>query len=99
MPTYGETPSTIHTPHHATRPATHVYICLLRGGRAKLLHCRIEIEATSISDADEALPSVAMVQIGIRLSYVMHLGGGVLADTRVARVAWCGVWRVEGVSP
>ena len=40
-----------------------------------------------------------MVQIGIRTYVVsMYLGGGVQADTCVARVAWCGLWRVEGVS-
>ena len=41
MPTYGETTSTLHIPHNAT-PATDTRICLLRGGRTKLLHRRID---------------------------------------------------------
>ena len=58
------------------------------------------VEPASISGAADARPSVVMVQIGIR-TYVLYvyLRGRVLADTCVARMAWCGVWRVEGVSP
>ena len=42
-----------------------------------------------------------MVEIGIHTSYLVctYLGGGVQADTYVARMAWCGVLRVVGVSP
>ena len=67
MPTYGETPSILHIPYNAT-PATNVSASFAAAARS----CCIvgEIEPTSISEATEALPPVAIVQLGIHVSYV-----------------------------
>ena len=91
MPTYGETPSTLDTPHHAPRvatQATHVRMCF----PAAVVGY---IEPISISDATGALPSVTMVLVRVRMS-CMYIGGVVQADTCVARevtrVVGCGRW-------
>ena len=56
------------------------------------------IEPTSLSDAADAQPSVAMVQIDIGTLYLCG-SAEVCRQIRiyVARMAWCGVWRVERV--
>jgi len=87
-------PSTLCIPHHAT-PATHVSACFAAAARSS---CIVGlIEPASISDARDALPSVAMAHIGIRMSYLC-ISAEVYRQiyTCVARMPWCGGWRVEG---
>ena len=68
MPKYGWTPSTLHIPDNALSPATHACACFAAAARSS---CIVgQVEPTSISDAADALPPVAMVQIGIHVSYV-----------------------------
>ena len=78
-------------------------ICLLRGGRTKLLHRRID---RAHLDFGCSRRTAVCGHGASSYPYVvrMYLGEGVQADTCVARVArgvvsWCGVWKVEGVSP
>ena len=67
MPTYGETLSILYIPENATR-VTHVSACRAAAARSS---CFVgKIEPTSISDAADALPPVAVVQISIHVSYV-----------------------------
>ena len=85
MPTYGETPSTLHMPHHAIR-ATHVSEIrhtdtnLRHGHRRQCVSS--EIEVGSIYPTMQELRAAAAKQ----------------ADTCVAGVAWCVMREVEGVS-
>ena len=60
-------PSTLHIPPNATRP-THVPACFAAAARSSVFVG--QIEPTSIPDTADALPHVAMVQIGIHVSYV-----------------------------
>ena len=57
----------VQPPHPTPRHTSNTRICLLRGGRAKLLHRTIDRVYPDFGAAD-ALPFVAMVQIGIRMS-------------------------------
>ena len=82
MPTYGGTPSTLHIPYNAT-PATHVSACFAAAAQSS---CIVgQIEPISSSDAAHALPPVAMVQLGIHVSYV-YISAEVLKQMRVLRV-------------
>ena len=86
MPTYGQTPSTLHIPH-CTTPITHVSACFAAAARRL---CIVgQIEPTPISHAADALPSMALVQIGIYMPYLC-----ISAEVQIRVLLVCGV--VEG---
>lgn len=72
--------------------------------RTTLLRRRVDREPTAISDAADALPSVAVVLhdsttvvvVRIRVSCARISEEVVLADACVGHVAWCGRWRLKG---
>ena len=64
MPTYGQTPSTLHIPYNAT-PATRVPACFTAAARS--FYIIGQIEPTSISAAADALQPVATVELGIHV--------------------------------
>ena len=67
MPTYGEAPSTLYIPYNAT-PETHVSACFAAAARSS---CIVGQDRAYLDfDAADALPPVAMVQLGIHVSYV-----------------------------
>ena len=94
MPTCGETSSTLDFPRHAT-PAAHVPAYFAAAARSSSCIVRL-IKPSSISDAADALPSVAMVQIGIHTSYLC-ISAEVCRQIRVLLLVWrrvrCAGWR------
>ena len=94
MPTCGETSSTLDFPRHAT-PAAHVPAYCAAAARSSSCVVRV-IKPSSISDAADALPSVAMVQIGIHTSYLC-ISAEVCRQIRVLLLVWrrvrCAGWR------
>ena len=94
MPTCGETSSTLDFPRHAT-PAAHVPAYFAAAARSSSCIVRL-IKPSSISDAADALPSVAMVQIGIHTSYLC-ISAEVCMQIRVLLPVWrrvrCAGWR------
>ena len=92
MPTYGETPSTLHIPYNGT-PAPHESACFAAAARSSCIAG--QIEPTSISDAADALPPMCMVQIGMHVSYAC-ISAEVCKQIRmllVCRGSVCGEWR------
>ena len=94
MPTYGETPSTLHTPHHAVR-ATHVPgIC--RHTSAEIHRYDIRIPSCTMA-TDGSASAASEIKEGSIYPTMQELRAAAAkqADTCVAGVAWCGMWRAR----
>ena len=95
MSTYGETPSTLHPPHHGIR-ATHVYICLYTSPEIHRYDIRIPICAMATDGSASAASEIEAGSINPTMQE-LRAAAAKQADTCVAGVAWCGMLRVEGL--
>ena len=98
MPTYGETPSTLHTPRHAIYEPDTYNICLHTCAEIHRYDIRIPI-CTMATDGSASAASE--IELGSIYPTIRELRAAAAkqVDTCVAGVAWYGMWRVEGVSP
>ena len=95
MPTEGETPTTLNTPHHAIR-ATRV--CVHSSAEIRTYDIRAPIRNLT---TDGSASAASEIEVGSIYPTMPELRAAAVkqADNAcVARVVWCGIWRVEGVS-
>ena len=88
--------STVHGGQHDTKYVTFELLLHAAFVADEFRDFMLEPARTSISDAADALPSVAMVQIGIRMSYLC-ISAEMCRQIRVLSLVWrgvgCGGWR------
>ena len=97
MLTYGETPSTLHTPHHAIRATTRV--CLHTSAEIHRYDIRIPICTITTDGSASAASEIEVGSVYPTMHEELRAVAAKQADTCVAGVAWRGMWRVEEVSP
>ena len=94
----------LHSPHPIPCPTSNTRICLLRDGRAKLLHRRIDRACLDFGwSRRTTVCGHGAYCIGVRMPYLRISASRRRCVGRYvcfcSRTAWCRTWRVVGVSP